>query len=342
VLWPPSQVVSISDVLAVVAQVGLSRAGPLIVIALAGLAAAAVPMVGFPYGKHNPKAFAHVYTEPSTGLVAHLHIDADITNGARPCDPLDSTATVTVGSTQAVGVCLEDYQANDVQSFQIRLTNNDALNFAPDPQGDEEVKNGGTGPDCATVGCLDDNPDANDGDSPAGLKLGSNWDCTGTGYLRPRSETLPIELVCNANVLSPDMDLSANPGLLATVTFDALAGGVDTLTFASDTAIGMASAQDGSCGDDPDYLIGCFGATIHKVAAPTPMPTITPTDTPAPGPVGGIAEFPDIPSASAEEAPGPAEGSDWLAGDYALAGGLAAPILAVAAGVWYTRRRSLR
>jgi hypothetical protein len=297
-------------------------------------------MVGFPYGKHNPKAFAHVYTEPSTGLVAHLHIDADITNGARPCDPLDSTATVTVGGTQAVGVCLEDYQPNDVWSFQIGLVNDDGLNFAPDPQGSEEPMNGGTGPDCGN--CVDDNPDANDGDSPTGLKLGSGWDCTGFTFVRPRSEVPPIELVCNGDIAAKDFDLSANPGLLATVTFDALAGGVDTLTFASDTAIGMASAQDGSCGDDPEYLIGCFGATIHKVAAPTPtpMPTITPTDTPAHGPVGGIAEFPDIPSASAEEARGPAEGSGWSAGKAAaLAGVGAMSALAISAAGWYARRR---
>ena len=51
-----------------------------------------------------------------------------------------------------------------------------------------------------------------------------------------------------------------------------------------------------------------------------------------PPPVGGIAELPDVGS-----------DSGWSAGAYAaLAGGLAAALLALTAGAWYARRRWLR
>jgi len=223
----------------------------------------------------------------------HLAMDADPANGPRPCDPIDASATAAVGSTYTVAVCLADYQANDLLSFQMHLTNNNSLSFAPDPQGSEESQNGGSGPDCGQ--CLDDNPDANDGDDPAGFKLGSGWACTGLGVIRPRSETPPIELVCNADVVSPDMDLSANPGLLATVTFRADAAGLNEVGFESWTSIGQKTAGQGYCGDEvPDAKIDCLGATINigGVAAPTSTPSntatpTTPTSTPSatgPGP----------------------------------------------------------
>jgi len=213
----------------------------------------------------------------------HLAMDADPHNGTRPCDPVDASATAAVGSTYTVALCLGGYTANDLEAFVLSINNDQALSFAPDPQGSEEPQNGGSGPDCEK--CLDDNPDANDGDDPTGFKLGSGWDCTGLGFVRPRSEVLPINLLCNADIVSPDKDLSANPGLLATVTFRADSAGVDTLTFASDTTIGHATAQDGSCGDVASDVIVCSGATINigGVAAPTSTPSNigTPTSTPS-------------------------------------------------------------
>jgi hypothetical protein len=73
-------------------------------------------------------------------------------------------------------------------------------------------------------------------------------------------------------------------------------------------------------------------------------PTATDNLTIIPGsPVGGIAELPDLAGASPEEAGVPSDGSGWSAGDYAaLAGGLAAAAIAIAAGGWYARRRWLR
>ena len=88
------------------------------------------------------------------------------------------------------------------------------------------------------------------------------------------------------------------------------------------------------------------------VAAPNVTATITDASgntsefsppTPYSPPVGGIAELPDFAGMSAEEGGAPTEGSGWSAGSYAaLAGGLAAAVLALTAGAWYARRRWLR
>jgi len=88
-----------------------------------------------------------------------------------------------------------------------------------------------------------------------------------------------------------------------------------------------------------------YGAADTPTATPTATPTVTPmgtpTATPTRGPaVGGIAEPPDLPGDSAGEAgarPGPSGSS--AARYAALAGGLAAVALFIAAGGWYARRR---
>jgi hypothetical protein len=60
-------------------------------------------------------------------------------------------------------------------------------------------------------------------------------------------------------------------------------------------------------------------------------------------PVGGIAELPDVAGASSQQAGAPAGDSGWSAGSYgALAGGLAAAVLAAVAGGWYAKRRWVR
>jgi len=240
-----------------------------VALAAAGVGVALLlAIIGLHYGAGNPEAFAHAYTHPASGNTIHLHIDADITNGTRPCDPIDTTATVAVGMVHKVGVCLEDYQPNSIEAFELFINNDDSLNFAPDPQGDEEPLNGGSGPAC-TAGCLDDNPDGNDGDDPSGFKLGGGWDCSGLGAAPPRGQTLPIHIVCSGSIGNPDKDLSANPGLLATVQFTALAPGTDSISFSPDTAVGYPLPGDelARCGTPPrvEQSMGCFGATITKV-----------------------------------------------------------------------------
>jgi len=89
-------------------------------------------------------------------------------------------------------------------------------------------------------------------------------------------------------------------------------------------------------------IAGCSPATSEAVSVPPPVTNLDVGLSCESVAVGGIAELPDIASASPEEAGAPAEGTGWSAGDYALAGGLAAAVLAAAAGAWYARRRRLR
>jgi hypothetical protein len=246
---------------------------------LALVAAATVAIVvpiavfGFPGGGSDPEAFAHVWTNPANGNQTHLHIDADPTNGTRPCVPLDYTRTVQVGDTYDVGLCLESYAPNKLESFKLRVYYDD-INTSPTLEGSAPM--------------LDLNPDANDGnDDVSGLTLGDGWDCSGFGimppvgddpdtpcqdqYGRPISPCHDAFIACNADIISPDVDLTANPGLLATVQFTATGTGTEDLTWGSDTEIGGADVNlpDGGfayCGSDvPEDQIGCFGATINKV-----------------------------------------------------------------------------
>ena len=60
-------------------------------------------------------------------------------------------------------------------------------------------------------------------------------------------------------------------------------------------------------------------------------------------PVGGVSEPLDVAGTRDGEAGAPGEGSGWSAGAYAaLAGGLAAAAVAMAAGAWYARRRLIK
>jgi len=326
-------------------------------IGLGVTAAVLLAVVG--YRNTHREAFAHSYTAPN-GNETHLHIDADITNGTRPCDPIDETATVTVGSVHEVGVCIEDYVPNSVEAFELRIrytgdpSDNDPplLNFAPDPQGAEEPINGGAGPDC-TPGCLDDNPNANDGNDPAGFRLGAGWDCTVFGVVAPvgnATDTPSVadaRIACIASITSPDLDLAANPGLLATIQFQATGTGVDTIDFGTindsnmnTVGINVTIPTGGAanCGTySPTDQVGCFGATILK--APMPAGTPTPTRTPTNSPPLTFSPTPtNTPTAGASP-----EGSGWSAGNYAaLGGGVAAAAVLMTVGAWYARRRWLR
>jgi len=311
---------------------------------LSGLAAVLTVLatvLGVSYRRADPEALAHVYTFPGNGNTTHLHIDADITNGSRPCDPVDDTATVAVGAAHKVGVCIEDYVPNSIGSFElyIRYTGDpDAtppttINIAPTLD-----CGSGTG----DPGCLNANPNANDGDDPTGFKLGGGWACGCFGLPvcfpkgdDPRTPGLADALiVCyGAPLNNPDQDLTANPGLLATIEFTASKAGTDTIDFgpieANATSVLSPRPGGGVARCRPqvaDDQVGCFGATIVKYS-------------PA---VGGIAELPALSGLLGEEADAPAGGSGWSVASYgALAGGLAA-VVAMAAGTWYARRRWLR
>jgi hypothetical protein len=253
---------------------------------LALVAAATVAIVvpitvfGFPAGRSDPESFAHVYTFPTNGNQTHLHIDADPTNGTRPCDPIDTTRTVQVGDTYDVGLCLESYAPEEVKAFKLRVYYDDINEAAT-----IDCLDGDTDAD---PHCLDANPNANDGDDDVtGLTLGSNWDCSGFGYLPPLGEdpATPCEdeygrpiypcldavIACNYSPLNPDLDLAANPGLLGTVEFTATGVGTESLTWGDDTEVGgsdvgLPNGGFALCGTDvPADQVACFSATINKV-----------------------------------------------------------------------------
>jgi hypothetical protein len=218
-----------------------------------------------------------------------LAIDADITNGSRPCDPIDNAATVDVGSVHKVGVCIEDYVPKSINNFllQIRYTGDPSATPPTTLNKATEL------PDVAPG--LDDNPDANDGDDPSGFKLGGGWDCTGLGLKYPMGED-PITanladafIVCNADLVDPDQDLTANPGLLATIEFTAQGAGDDVINFGPADVTNRSNVMNPRPGDGQGRcgtmvaadVIDCLGATIHKQGAGGPVPT--PTGTPATG-----------------------------------------------------------
>jgi hypothetical protein len=84
------------------------------------------------------------------------------------------------------------------------------------------------------------------------------------------------------------------------------------------TISGTTNAHVADCDGSNDYVtrVCCSAA---ELATPTPTATATPMATPTAtptgaGPVGGIAELPDIGGASAEEAGAPSNTSGWSAG----------------------------
>jgi len=182
--------------------------------ALVVVAAALVAVFGLPYGRSHPQAFAHVYTLPANGNTTHLHIDADITNGTRPCDPIDDSATVGVGWTHKVGVCLEDYVPNSVNQFELHIRYSGDPNATPPTTLNTAATEpyGGSPKSCpgGDTRCVDANPDANDGNDPTGFKLGGGWDCSAFGLAPPLGEdpgtpgVADARIVCFANLSTPD------------------------------------------------------------------------------------------------------------------------------------------
>jgi M6 family metalloprotease-like protein len=91
------------------------------------------------------------------------------------------------------------------------------------------------------------------------------------------------------------------------------------------------------------YSGAASGVSVSNISAGCLATMTADLSSPAGPAVGGIAEFPGIAGASAEEAGAVGDGSGWSAGGYAaLAGGLAAAAIVIAGGAWYARRRWLR
>ena len=185
-----------------------------------------------------------------------------------------------MGDTHQVGVCIETYEPNSIGTFELHIR------YTGDPDADppttlnsaETIPCGATDGETALddSACLDANPDANDG---AGTdKLGTGWDCTSLGLQLPlgedpRRRAWPTRSLCaTANLVSPDQELTADPGLLATITFTANSAGDDVIDFgpidtSNSNAVGTPRPNGGfarcSTAVAADQ-VACFGATVHK------------------------------------------------------------------------------
>jgi hypothetical protein len=194
-----------------------------------------------------------------------LAIDADPANGMRPCSPVDASRTGAPTSGQyTVAICLINSDGAP-DAFDALVNWTGGVASAP------EIAN--------AAPALDDNPDANQGPGPN--SLGTMWDCTGFGLLFPSGGASSARLVCNDTTFGSNSLLTANPGLLGTITLDASGAGTTTFSFDDMSNVNSPAGTNYTCD-----ATACVGATVTQGAGgggPTATPTNTttgPTPTP--------------------------------------------------------------
>jgi hypothetical protein len=208
-----------------------------------------------------------------------LAIDADPANGMRPCSPVDASRTGAPTSGQyTVAICVVN-NVGGMDAFEARVT-------WTGPASAPEVAN--------MAPALDDNPDANQGAGPNGL--GTMWDCTGFGFDFPTGGASSASIVCNDTTFGTNSLLTADPGLLATITMTASGGGTTTFSVLESsnfnqgppisdnvlcsvaTCVG-ATVTQGAGGGGPTATPTNTPTPTHTVSGPTPTPSNTPTPT---------------------------------------------------------------
>ena len=197
-----------------------------------------------------------------------LRIDADITNGARPCDPIDDTATVSVGSKDKVGVCIKDYMPNSIEAFELHIRYSGDPNATPPTTVNNAQTLTGPAP------MLDLNPDANDGSGSD--KLGTGWDCSGSPPLGDDPWTPGVAdalILCYADLVTQPGPLGqpwpaghhrvhGHQGWDYTIDFGPIDGS-NWNSVGSPRATGDGWATCSTL--VAEEQVGCFGATIRKV-----------------------------------------------------------------------------
>jgi hypothetical protein len=216
--------------------------------------------------------------EPSVTLA----LDADITNGSGPCTQIDDVASMAVGDTRQVGVCLLNPGGTvGIAAFGFRIAYNDRIVVAP------EVTNVGTG--------LDDNPDANAGATtftspPYPNPLGGGWDCSASIGVYPVGDTdgTPQDgdgTAYSGGCSSPPGPNTLVQGPLAVVTFNALSPGTSALTLFQATVTNDLPAEIGSCNPLVEIPMTCPDATIIVSGDPLPATNTTTPAVTLPAPV---------------------------------------------------------
>ncbi|MGD0116033.1 MAG: hypothetical protein ABSC13_08535 [Dehalococcoidia bacterium] len=199
-----------------------------------------------------------------------------------PCITPHATRTTVVGDTYEVAICLDNAPSAPA-AFNFDLLYNDQLNTC--------VTSANTN--------LDSNPDANTGNTTfSSTSLGSGFDCTGVGSAPPKCDTNPSPGSGAGDAYLGCFQASGSPTLptgqdvaspLAVVTFQAVAGGTDTLTLVNGVASGadtlsyLSCPELGSCGTASDVKSG---------NTPVPQPTATPTAGPTATPSCGLEDQP--------------------------------------------------
>jgi hypothetical protein len=248
-------------------------------------------LFGLPGNSLDYAAFAHNYDyDGNTVTDFHLEIDK-VADGATFCEPTTAGAIVNVGDSEQVAVCATDMPPlfDGVSVFAFNLTYDDTLNTCVEPA----VNNTGT--------ALDDNPDANAGtttwpNSVTGDTLGGGWDCSGFGLAYPlcdvNAATGPgngdAKIGC-LSLLGPyELGDDEDTGVLAVVTFDVAAAGIDNLAL-HDAVVGdETGAEIGTCNPGVGIPIPCEGAADLKQIPPEPPDiAVTKSCTPDPVLIGG-------------------------------------------------------
>jgi len=196
--------------------------------------------------------------------VPHLHIDANPSNGVRPCDPIDPVASTADSGAYQVAICIDD-SAGAPDEFVARVVSSDGVASAP------EITDASPS--------LNDNPDANDGASPA--QLGTSWDCAFLGAPvgdDPSTTGITDAFIACRDTSGIDAQLTDDPGLLATLTMNATGAGTTTFAIDSSSSVNSPVGATNSCS-----IVACGGATVDQLApTATPTSTSTPDDTPTP------------------------------------------------------------
>ena len=303
------------------------------------LSAVVAVVVGLAVGGHFGPGARGVFAQGNTPTpvpTLWAYIDKDITNGEGPCDPnhIDSETTEYVGDQHQLAVCVAGL-SQPVYAFNLRIRYDDTLDECVDK-------------DCTGGSCLDDNPDANAGQTRWGDGLGDGWMCV---FPPPREDPYcdrgVARITCVNSMESGSHTLGDNEswGALAVLTLGVADVGVDEVSIEYLDVFGSENSKMGVC-PSPAYgfpAMPCQGATDTKVE---PGPTHTPPPTPSPSspmatlapPPAVTAPPPDDGTARPIVAPpstggGPTDsGSSW-----ALMASLLAGAIAAVAGGFYLR-----
>jgi hypothetical protein len=290
-------------------------------LTLSAVALAVVLAIARPGALSRHGTFAQSVAAVPATATPWAYIDK-IDNGAGWCDPnnIDTTSTEYVGDSHQFALCVGNLTlGHPVRSFQATVGYDGAL----DECIDEVCQPPALG--ALTVqldqGCVDDNPDANAGNTKWGDGLGDDWDCffrftagSSLGFPVGQDPTCNVpengssQLSAGINCHGRDSyTLGDNEtwGALAVINMNVIAAGVDNVdiqalqVFTESVDPIIACPPVGLQADvNADSVIErpCQGATDFKqpperhrrpTSTPTPEPTATPkppTVTPPPPP----------------------------------------------------------